>query len=404
MRAWKYKPNEAQELLLKACLLRGEDSVRAWETWISRVDIDNLDGGSIRLLPLLYVSLKAQGIKSPELLRFKGVYRHDWYRNQLLVRNITPVLSTLEEAGIQTLLLKGAALIHGYYADYGVRPMGDLDLLVHPSDAWKTMEMLRAMGWVPGKGRRKYREEIVEETREKLMFSPEGGHHLDLHWHALASHLDPNGSEKTDAVFWSGARSIQFHGVTTAVPDPADLLLHVCIHGSEGQAILPPLRWVADSFVLIQKAGADLNWERLMQQAKEHHLSPPLCDTLGYLSEVLEASIPEAVLNDLRAIPVSRKHQLQYAIWTTPVSIRESLTPPATPWEALQSHGRGYSEWLAAEAASGKPNRSLVRYLQESWELESPADVPRTIWRRIVKKVTATVKSARNRHAIFKSG
>jgi hypothetical protein len=45
-------PTEQQELLLKAALLKGEPAIQAWERWVSQVDINDLDQGSLRLTPL----------------------------------------------------------------------------------------------------------------------------------------------------------------------------------------------------------------------------------------------------------------------------------------------------------------------------------------------------------------
>jgi hypothetical protein len=50
------------------------------------------------------------------------------------------ILQALQREGIEVILLKGAALAHGAYADFVERPMGDLDLLVPPArirDAWR---------------------------------------------------------------------------------------------------------------------------------------------------------------------------------------------------------------------------------------------------------------------------
>ncbi|MES2460457.1 MAG: nucleotidyltransferase family protein [Armatimonadota bacterium] len=395
-KAWRCRPSPTQELLLKASLLRGEESARAWDAWISQVDIDVLDGGSIRLLPLLSVSLKSQGIDTPELPRFKGVYRHTWCKNQLLVRDMTPVLRALEEAGIPTLLLKGAALIQEYYPDYGLRPMGDFDLLVPVNDAWRSMELLRASGWLLAYGEDIYRQERVSEDREQAFLSPTK-QRLDLHWHAMNSFFDKEGAQKTDAMLWEGARTAHFQGMKTAVPNPADLLLHLCIHGSEGRPGGPLLRWVADSYTLLNKPGLTLDWDRLVQQAREHQMALPLYDTLGYLADALSAPIPEVVLRELKAIPASRTHQVLYALWAIPESKRAAFIPPASPQESLTYHWNRYRQWRKAS-----PNRTLFHYLQEVWELESPGQVPAAIWRRGVTKMVSILTAARNRRSVLR--
>ena len=81
MRTQKYYMHEGgcwptweQESLLKAALLQGEEAIKAWHKWKSRVDVDQLDPGSLRLLPLLYRNLRTHGVEDPLMNRFKGIY------------------------------------------------------------------------------------------------------------------------------------------------------------------------------------------------------------------------------------------------------------------------------------------------------------------------------------------
>jgi len=75
-------PTREQELLLRAALLQGNDAINAWHEWKSSVDIEQLDQGSYRLLPLLYRSLHIDGVEDPLMNKLKGVYRMTWYKNQ----------------------------------------------------------------------------------------------------------------------------------------------------------------------------------------------------------------------------------------------------------------------------------------------------------------------------------
>ena len=43
-----------QELLLRASLLKTKEAVSAWDEFKSSVDINRIDYGSLRMLPLLY--------------------------------------------------------------------------------------------------------------------------------------------------------------------------------------------------------------------------------------------------------------------------------------------------------------------------------------------------------------
>jgi hypothetical protein len=82
--AW---PTADELLLLKAALLDGNAALDAWhEFGAANAGIDHLEGDAYRLLPQLFRSLQSLGLEEPALGRLKGIYRHAWYANQLLLR------------------------------------------------------------------------------------------------------------------------------------------------------------------------------------------------------------------------------------------------------------------------------------------------------------------------------
>ena len=123
-------PTRHQELLLQACLLQGKEALDAWCKWKSTTDVDRLDIGSLRLMPLLYRNLQAHGVEDNLMNKFKGVYRFTLYKNHMLLHNMANVLAGFYDTGIQAMVLKGVALTLLHYRDYGLRPMEDLDVLI----------------------------------------------------------------------------------------------------------------------------------------------------------------------------------------------------------------------------------------------------------------------------------
>ena len=123
-------PTKQQELLLRAALLENKDAIKAWHEWQSISDIDNLDSGSFRLLPLVYRNLSKFGLNGAVKNKLKGMYRLTWYSNHMLFSKIAVLLASFRDAGLPTIILKGAALTISCYKDYGARPMADFDFLV----------------------------------------------------------------------------------------------------------------------------------------------------------------------------------------------------------------------------------------------------------------------------------
>jgi hypothetical protein len=77
------RPTADQELLLEAATGASEAARAAWRGWQERNELDDVDFGAQRLLPLVYRHLVELGVDDPDLGRLKGLYRHSWYRNQI---------------------------------------------------------------------------------------------------------------------------------------------------------------------------------------------------------------------------------------------------------------------------------------------------------------------------------
>ena len=86
-------------------------ALAAWETWKERNDVGSVDRGAKRLLPLVYRRLTELRVDDPDLGRLKDLYLHAWYRNQVKFRWAAEAVGRLREAGLDVMLLKGAALV-----------------------------------------------------------------------------------------------------------------------------------------------------------------------------------------------------------------------------------------------------------------------------------------------------
>ena len=49
---YKWRPTDDQELLLKAALFKGQAAKEAWKKWDAKNQIEQIDYGSYRLIPL----------------------------------------------------------------------------------------------------------------------------------------------------------------------------------------------------------------------------------------------------------------------------------------------------------------------------------------------------------------
>ena len=157
-------PTRDQELMLRAALLQRELALESWNEWRRNVNIDVIDYGSHRMIPQLYRNLQRHGVKDPVMERLKGVYRYYLYKNEILMHRVGTLLAAFEDAGINTMVLKGAALIQLYYQESGLRPMLDADVLVHAHQAEQAMELLTRLRWKSVRYRPQMRIPILHST------------------------------------------------------------------------------------------------------------------------------------------------------------------------------------------------------------------------------------------------
>jgi hypothetical protein len=360
-RDWQgeFWPTPRQTLLLKASLLSGEAALDAWRAWEPGVDLAGLDAGSRRLLPLLYRNLRRLGVDDPRLPALKDQYRQAWLKNQRLLHEMGGLIQALHTAHIPTLVLKGAALAVRHYADAGLRPMTDFDLLVPTSAAPQAFARLRALDWQPALLRQITPERQLS-VRQSAVYRGPDGEHFDLHWHVLWESCHPG----ADAVFWQHAVPLKVGLVQTLALGPADQLLHVCVHGARWDRV-PALRWVPDALHVLSNPGGVLDWDHLLRQARALRVALPLADTLAYLGATFGAPVPREVIAGLRAVPVSPAEQRLYQLKAAPLGLAGDLP---LEW---------YHYRVMAEAAGQSPSaRGFWGHLQALWDIGRPWHMP----------------------------
>jgi Uncharacterised nucleotidyltransferase len=293
-----------QRLLLRAVLLHGEPARHAFQEWRAAVVIDDVDGVSQRLLPLLARRLGDVGPDDPVRSLIRGIYRHAWVRSHRLWRDALPVFVAMRDRGIPVILLKGAALLHAYGNDWGARPMFDIDALVRPEHAQGAFAVLEELGWTA-----EY-DMTFDWVRSRSMtrrhgwgFLREDGR-LDMHWHVLSESL---GSHSDDA-FWADAVPLETEGFTALTLAPPDLLLHLLVHGVSGMNA-PTVQWISDAIHVARTYGADAMAERFVRQARAHGELAKVSEALaaiGMLVDPHELATVAARVSRERAAPVER--------------------------------------------------------------------------------------------------
>lgn len=148
------------------------------------------------------------------------------------------VSGALRRAGVAVVLLKGAALATWLYDDGGLRPYGDVDLLVAPGDHAKAERILVALGFgdkTPGLS-------ALEQVRHARAWSRDGAT-VDLHRSLWGIGIDP-------ALAWpvlsEGTETLRLGGGSVEILAAPARALHVALHAAQhGQSHSKPSRDVA---------------------------------------------------------------------------------------------------------------------------------------------------------------
>ena len=339
-------PGPREELLLQSALLEGAAALDAWRAWSAGADLDRIDGRSAQILPLVYRNLSRERSRDPGLEALKPRYRFTWARNQQVFRLLKLTLQRLHAAGIETLVVKGAALIPCYYEDAGARGMGDFDVLVREERFQEALEMLREMGWMSP-----YWEPEHFDTRFKhaINLLDSDGHSVDLHCHLLMACC----ARGDDTDFWEGSRPVTIAGVETRTLCAADHLIQACVHGLNWVKD-PPLRWVADAVTLI-RSPEGIDWERLIRTTGRLKLTIQVVESLAYLERTFGPLVPVEVVGRLRAVPVTRADRQRFRLGTK--------NRRGHPLALFLHHYHMYARGVG-EAKPGERLRAVPEYLR----------------------------------------
>jgi hypothetical protein len=300
-----YSIEPIHERILQAALLRDGQAAKRWRAIREEIDLDTFwDNRALNFLPLVYRALVDEGADDPDLPRLRGVHRKVWYDNQLRFRTIAPALHALAAGGVDAVALKGTALATSTYADMGLRPMRDCDLLVRPGQIGRALRALELAGWTPNQT---LPQNYAVHAQEIDVRGDEGGF-IDLHWHIAQWLVSADDPWNSDEPFWARSLVIDVAGAPVRALDPTDSLLHAIVHGARhGWRDAP--QWVADS-VTISQSGATVDWDRIADVALACGIAMPVRHALVYLADRFTVDVPMSVTGRLDVSTSSRSRRM----------------------------------------------------------------------------------------------
>ncbi len=251
--------------------------------------------GLLQALPARELSVRVPGRVFAELQR---LHRASRVRNERLYGVIAEISDTFEKAGVEVMGIKDVQLARQIYPGLGLRPMGDIDLLIHPADYDRAAASLNQLEFVA---------QPDPDIPFKLKYA--WGHFfsrsvdntwVDLQWNVVQREWDVYHEGNFDFEIerlWRGAQWIPLTHGALRVPRPEDMLFHLCQH-LEGHAY-SELILFCDIAELLRHYDDRLDWGYIAGLAEKYRSQGTLYYILYLVERLFQAPLPPGLLAGL---------------------------------------------------------------------------------------------------------
>lgn len=231
---------------------------------------------------------------------------------RLLETRMRESVEALGDAGIDVMLLKGAALAVTVYPSFADRPMADLDFLIDATRAAEAHRLMQAAGWVVESTG--YSAHAWDEHHHLPPLSDGRGSGLRLEIHTAP--LAPGHGFRMDhASFLASAATVAVGRAQVRVPERHLHALHAAIHFAWSHCLESgALNAFRDLAVL---TAHDFSWTRLAALARDTRSETSLYWTLRLARRLAGLGVPADVLAQLapplgeRTLALLERHFVQ---------------------------------------------------------------------------------------------
>jgi len=250
-----------------------------------------------RATPVVWRRLERLGVAIPTDIRdrLRQLTMIADFTAARLEARLSETLASFASAGVEVALLKGAALVDAGLVTFRDRPMGDLDILVHPGQAAASRDAALEARWAP--------IPLFEATdygshhHLPPMADPDGAGRLEIHTDLFVQNHPFGGF--VDALWRDCVPSPTGRAVRPSVPY---LVLHACLHLGWSHAMeIGAWRTFADLGALVTAAHVD--WNAVHRLATRFHAERCCYWALHLGRELAGLDIPEEIVAGFRPRP-----------------------------------------------------------------------------------------------------
>ena len=239
-----------------------------------------------RITPFLYRTL--QQIPNIPSDFLETLQRECWSTatdNLLKLHQYQQLNTLLTNQGIAHLALKGAYLAQHFYPETGLRPTGDIDILIGRENALETIRFLESKQYQLGPKHQLYLQQsgqaILDELYEVSLFKPffTSSFDIDLHWSVMCFNKDYQLFTLNDIVG------------QLAFSREMEIVLLVVHHGVNN--VWQHIYYTNDLYFLV--ADKPLNWTWLMQTMRHHGIERVFLAGLYWCQQIWQLPLPSFV-------------------------------------------------------------------------------------------------------------
>jgi hypothetical protein len=240
-----------------------------------------------RVAPLVYEHRREIGLPLDCEDSFRAATLASLHRNLQFAAELTIALNVLHSAGVPVILLKGAHLMDAVYHNPALRPMSDLDILVHPADAATAVHALMGEGYMVDAKKAAFGLAADREIR----LDKSGVHDLVIELHTDLNRPTRHHWFPMDAI-WQRSQEYAVGGAPARTLSDADNLTFLCAHAIPHA--FSQLIWLRDIAGLLPVAPAGIR-----TSAEVAHARRAVYAGLWLSATVLGASVDDELLQSL---------------------------------------------------------------------------------------------------------
>jgi hypothetical protein len=231
--------------------------------------------------PLLYHHLNGipehRFIPQHVILQLEEAYHGSIAGNMYLYAVLSKILDAFREKGIKIIILKGAGLAKTVYANIGLRPMRDIDLLVKKKDLACIKEIMSDLHYGTREG---FSEEHYRKNHFHLpLYVHPEKPTLEIHWHIVR---EPSLIDIEQ--WWERAGVLTIGSGQSLLPSPEDMLIHLCLHLFNHGYKTILLRDLCDISETAWYYRKEINWKRLQNEINRCEIQKPVYTILSLVN------------------------------------------------------------------------------------------------------------------------